>query len=247
MLIIPAIDLLDGKAVRLYQGNYDKVSTYESDPVAAARRLEQAGVRRIHIVDLDAARSAGFAATKNNRSVIAAIRAAVSCEIEVGGGIRTRDDVVALSNAGVNWLIVGTALVKQADTVGSWIAEFPGRFIAGIDARDGKVKIAGWEGDAGLIDTEVAKTAASMGFSAIIYTNISRDGTLNGPDIARTNEMAEASGIPVILSGGIGSMDDISRAVAESHPEVRGIITGKALYEGRLDLEKLCEDLHQEW
>lgn len=245
MLIIPAIDLLNGKAVRLFQGNYDKVSTYENDPVVAARKLEAAGVRRIHVVDLDAARSSAGIPANHNRKVIAAIRKAVSCELEVGGGIRTRQDVVELIDAGVDWLIIGTAIVKDPQSVASWIAEFPGRFIAGIDAYDGKVKIAGWEGDAGLDDLELSRKAALMGFSAIIYTNICRDGTLSGADMERTNAVAEASGISVIVSGGIGSMDNIHQAVRDGHHGISGIITGKALYEGKLDLVELCRVLPQ--
>lgn len=245
MLIIPAIDLLDGKAVRLYQGDYAQVSTYENDPIVAAKRLEQAGVSRIHVVDLDAARQVAGQPGKNNRRIISAIKTAISCEIEVGGGIRSRQDVVELQEAGVDWLIVGTAIVKEPDAVAAWLAEFPGKFIAGIDARDGKVKIAGWEGDAGLDDIALSQKAKSMGFSAIIYTNISRDGTLSGPDIARTNAVALASGLPVVISGGIGNMADIQQAVEQSHPGVFGIITGKALYEGHLDLVELCRRLPQ--
>ena len=240
MLIIPAIDLLGGKAVRLYQGSYDKVSTYDNDPVAAARRLEAAGISRLHLVDLDAARNAGGQPDRHNRAVIAAIRQAVSCEIEVGGGIRSRQDVEELAAAGVDWFIVGTALVKDPAGVADWIKARPGRFVAGIDAFDGKVKIAGWEGDAGLDDHNVAAKARAMGFSAIIYTNISRDGTLAGPDLARTKAVAAASGLPVILSGGIGSTADIEAVIADKDPLMLGIITGKALYEGRIDLESLC-------
>jgi len=245
MLIIPAIDLLDGKAVRLYQGDYDQVSTYDNDPVVAALRLEAAGVRRIHVVDLDAARNLTGQPARHNRKVIAAIRAAVDCEVEVGGGIRRLQDVQALAEAGVDWFIVGTALVKSPEQVKHWISAYPGRFLAGIDAKDGTVKIAGWEGDSGLNDIDVAKTALELGFSGIIYTNISRDGTLVGPDFDRTNAIAAASGLPVILSGGIGSMNDIKQAVNHSHPGVCGIITGKALYEGRLDLAELCLNFPQ--
>lgn len=241
MLILPAIDLLDGKAVRLYQGSYDKVSTYDTDPVATAQRMVDAGATRVHVVDLDAARGKGA----HNRATIAAIRKSVSCKVEVGGGIRAMTDVRELVDAGVDWLIVGTALVKEPDAVRGWIEAYPGRFIAGIDARDGSVKIAGWEDDAVLEDLSVARNAADMGFSAIVYTNISQDGTLAGPDIARTNAIAQVSGLPVILSGGIGAMDHVRLAVKDSLPLVRGIITGKALYEHKIDLAALCAEYPQ--
>lgn len=245
MLIIPAIDLLDGKAVRLYQGDYGKVSTYDSDPVVAARRLADAGAKRIHVVDLDAARAKPGEAGRHNRGVIAAIRRAVGCRVEVGGGIRARRDVEELRAAGVDWLIIGTAMVKDPEAVSAWIQEFGACFVAGIDAYDGKVKIAGWEGDAGLDDLALAKRAADMGFSAIVYTNISRDGTMAGPDVERTNAVAAASGLPVIVSGGIGGMEDVYRTVERSGAGVAGIITGKALYEGKIDLAELCRRLPQ--
>lgn len=245
MLIIPAVDLLDGKAVRLFQGSYDKVSTYDQDPVSAAKRLADAGIKRLHVVDLDAARSASGTPGKHNRKVIAAIRAAVDCEVEVGGGIRCQSDVDELHDAGVDWFIIGTALVKDPKSVAAWIARHPGRFIAGIDAFDGKVKIAGWEGDAGLDDATVAVQAKAMGFSAVIYTNISRDGTLAGPDLVRTKAVARAGGLPVIVSGGVSGGADIEAVYADNDPLILGIITGKALYEGRIDLENLCRRLPQ--
>jgi phosphoribosylformimino-5-aminoimidazole carboxamide ribotide isomerase len=245
MLIIPAIDLLDGKAVRLYQGSYDKVSTYDNDPVAAARRLVQAGIRRLHLVDLDAARSRDGQPARHNRAVIAAIRRSVDCEIEVGGGIRSLRDIEELAAAGVDWFIIGTALVKDPAAVAAWTRAWPGRCIAGIDAYDGRVKIAGWEGDAGLADTEVAVRARELGFSAIIYTNISRDGTLSGADLARTRSVAAAAGIPVIVSGGISGMADVEAVMADPDPLLGGVITGKALYEGRIDLEALCRRFPQ--
>ena len=245
MLIIPAVDLLGGQAVRLYQGSYDQVSTYDSDPVAAACRLEQAGIKRLHVVDLDAARNAGGQPGPHNRQVIAAIRKATHCEVEVGGGIRSLRDVQELADAGVDWFIVGTALVKNPLEVRTWIERFPGRFIAGIDARDGVVKIAGWEGDAGASDLAVAGQAREMGFSAIIYTNISRDGTLDGPDLARTKAVAQVAQLPVIVSGGVGSSADIEAVIADADPLIGGIITGKALYEGRIDLRALCQRFPQ--
>jgi phosphoribosylformimino-5-aminoimidazole carboxamide ribotide isomerase len=240
MLIIPAVDLLGGKAVRLYQGSYDKVSTYDQDPVSAAKRLADAGITRLHVVDLDAARNVSGEPDRHNRRTIEAIRRAVDCEVEVGGGIRTARDVAELDAAGVDWFIVGTALVKDPQSVASWIVARPGRFIAGIDAFDGKVKIAGWEGDAGLDDASVARQARELGFSAVIYTNISRDGTLAGPDLARTKAVAKAGGLPVIVSGGVSGDADIEAVYADADPLILGVITGKALYEGRIDLEALC-------
>lgn len=232
MIIIPAIDILSGGCVRLHQGAYDRAKRYDEDPVSVARTFETAGATRIHVVDLDAARGSG-----HNRSTISKICEAVSAEIEVGGGVRTLDDVEALFAAGVDRLIVGTALVRDPQAVSGWLDQRGGRFTAGIDARDGVVRISGWEQASDLHDVDLAVTAAEMGFGEIVYTNIAVDGTLEGPDIDGTNRIARASGLPVILSGGVGSIEDVERVVEAADPGVAGIITGKALYEGALDLE----------
>jgi len=242
MLVLPAIDLLGGKAVRLYKGDYGAVTSYADDPVELARELADSGIRRLHLVDLDAAKGQGL----HNRAIIQDIRQAVDCELELGGGIRSQADVDLLTDIGVDWLIIGTAIVKNPAEVERWIQSHPGRFIAGIDAYEGMVKIAGWIDGAQMIDTELGSRVKSMGFSAIIYTSIARDGTMEGPDTARTLAMAQASGLPVIISGGIGSTEDALKLAGLETQGISGFISGKALYEGRLDLPSLLKAFPQD-
>jgi phosphoribosylformimino-5-aminoimidazole carboxamide ribotide isomerase len=236
MVIIPAIDLLDGRCVRLLRGDYAESTEYEHDPVELARRFEEMGVRRIHLVDLNAARGDG----SNNREVIAAVRKAVSVTVEVGGGIRGDRDVEELMKAGVDRLIVGTLLIRNPDTVAGWAAKYPNTFIAGIDARDGEVRISGWEEGSAMSDTEAARLAKEVGAVSIVYTNIERDGTLQGPDIENSLMAADASGLPVIISGGIRKNGDFQDIEKMSNRRIAGAITGKALYEGKINLPELA-------
>lgn len=251
MIILPAIDILNGECVRLYKGAYDSSKVYSNKPEEIAKSFEEAGARWIHIVDLDAARGKG----KTNRNTIGKIRDAVSCSLEVGGGIRTEDDVKDLLDIGIDKLILGTILAKEPIKVAKWAGIYGSMFVGGIDALNGKVKISGWEGDASMEDSDLAGRAMKLGLCGIIYTNISKDGTLEGPDIENTNRIAEASGLPVILSGGISSEEDIKKTVENCHPGVKGIITGKAIYENRLSIEECIKkyqtsefmDLNSEW
>ncbi len=229
------MDLLGGRCVRLYRGDYGSVTRYGEDPAETARAFRKAGARRIHVVDLDAARGGGA----DNRDRIREIRAAVDGTIEVGGGVRSESDVEELLAIGVDRLIVGTLLARDPDTLARWTGRYGRVFIAGIDALDGTVKISGWEAEAGIRDLDLAARAREVGAVAIIYTDISRDGTLEGPSIERTNRVAEAAGLPVILSGGIGSDSDVEAAVRENEGGIVGIITGKAVYEGKVDLARM--------
>jgi len=231
MLIIPAIDIIDGRSVRLHRGNYDSAVVYNADPVATAVSFQKAGALRIHIVDLDAARGG-----RNNRRVIAEIRNRVSAVLEVGGGIRTERDVEDLLALGIDRCILGTVLVREPGVLKKWTGRFGKRFVAGIDARDGEVKTSGWEQGSGKKAEEFAASLADAGAISIIYTNIEKDGTLSGPDLDGTLRIADASGLPVILSGGIGGMEDLERIFRRGDDRIRGVITGKALYEGRVSL-----------
>jgi len=242
MIIIPAIDLIDGKCVRLYKGDYSTSKVYNEDPVETAKAFEAAGAERIHIVDLDAARGDG-----NNRDIIKKIRSSVSAVVETGGGIRTTDDVKELVDCGIERMIAGTVLAREPDKVAGWIAGFGRKFIAGIDALNGEVKVSGWEKGSGLSDTALAKAAAEMGIISIVYTNIAKDGTLSGPDLENTMRIARESGIPVILSGGISSADDIAMVCSEADGlGIAGIITGKAVYEGRMKIESVIAEYQNE-
>jgi phosphoribosylformimino-5-aminoimidazole carboxamide ribotide isomerase len=243
MTLIPAIDLLGGVCVRLTRGKYDLVERYSSDPVEVARRFAASGARWIHLVDLDAARSSPIQGSppeeNHNRQTIRRIAQSVPCTIEVGGGIRSYQDVEQLLEAGAKRLIVGTTLVKKPEEVERWCAQHPGVLWAGIDADRGAVKIDGWERAAALQDVELAAQVGQMGLAGIVYTSIGRDGTLEGPDIEGTNRIAELSGLPVILSGGIGSIADVRRVLKHGHAGIEGLIIGKAIYRERIDLPEL--------
>jgi phosphoribosylformimino-5-aminoimidazole carboxamide ribotide isomerase len=242
MIIIPAIDILNGECVRLYQGNYNNVTVYSKDPVDIARSFEEAGARRIHIIDLEAARGGG----KNNRGKIGQIRETVNCTLEVGGGIRSQKDIEELLSIGINKLILGTVLVQQPDKVAEWTKTYNNIFIAGIDALDGRVKISGWEDDSGIDDIILAQHAKELGLTEIIYTNISHDGALTGPDIKRTALIAEESSLPVILSGGISSRTDVEEVIKKDHPGITGIIIGKAIYEQKVSVPDLIQSFQNE-
>jgi phosphoribosylformimino-5-aminoimidazole carboxamide ribotide isomerase len=235
MLLVPAIDLRDGRCVRLLRGDFSSATQYPDDPAETARRFEEAGVRWIHVVDLDAAEGKG----RDNRSTIERIRRSVSCGLEVGGGVRSEEQAALLFDLGVDLIVLGTVLVRSPQKVAAWAQKLGPRFLGGVDAQDGMVRIAGWREDGGRLDTDVAAELAGVGIRGLIYTNISRDGTLTGPDVERTNAVAGASGLPTLISGGIGSREDVEGAACKRDPLVAGVILGKALYESRLDLAEL--------
>ena len=235
VIIIPALDILEGECVRLKRGDYREVKRYSGDPAAVARRFAADGARWIHVVDLDAAAGRG----RSNRQALRGIRRSASCLLEVGGGIRSRADVEELLGLGADRLVLGTVLVRDPLEVERWCERYGPVFMAGIDALEGRVRVTGWQKDGELEDGELARRAARSGVSGIVYTSIGRDGTLQGPDIGRTNRVAELSGLPVILSGGIGCEEDVEEVFRARHPGVQGIILGKALYEERLELGEL--------
>jgi phosphoribosylformimino-5-aminoimidazole carboxamide ribotide isomerase len=235
MLLVPAIDLRAGRCVRLLQGSFSEVTSYSADPAETARGFEADGARWIHIVDLDAAEGRGA----DNLSVIRQIRRSVSCRMEVGGGIRSFESARALLDLGVDRLVIGTVLVRDPREVARWAVLAGPRFAAGVDARDGRVRISGWTEETAREDTDVAAGLAALGMRWLIYTSISRDGTLSGPDIARTSAAARAAGLPTIVSGGIGSAEDVDEVAGAAEPLIAGVILGKALYEGRVSLPEL--------
>ena len=221
--------------MRLLRGSFQDEKKYPVDPSEAARRYEGAGIRWIHIVDLDAAEGKG----RDNVATLEKVRRSVSCRLEVGGGVRSRGQAERLLGIGVDMIVLGTILVRDPSAVKGWIQRLGRRFIGGVDAYDGTVRVAGWTENGGRTDVEVATGLAALGIRGLIYTNISRDGTLEGPDVARTSAAARAAGLPTLLSGGIGSMDHIRSAADAADPLVAGVILGKALYESRLDLDEL--------
>jgi phosphoribosylformimino-5-aminoimidazole carboxamide ribotide isomerase len=250
MRIIPAIDLLNGSCVRLYQGSYAAPTIYDRDPVSTARRFADAGAERIHVVDLDAARGN----PQTNRPVIAAIRRAVPAVLEVGGGIRRDEDAAELDEIGVDRMVIGTLLIRDPGRVAAWARRYRGKIIAGIDSRGGTVQVSGWEEDSSLSDLQAAGLAAESGAVSIIYTDIARDGTMSGPNLQRCREIARHAGLPVIVSGGVRGEEDFAALAAEDPALLPGIITGKALYERRFDLTEVlqryqnrAETLPEEW
>ncbi len=232
MLVIPAIDLKDGKCVRLRQGDMAEETVYEDDPVEAARRWVEAGARRLHLVDLNGA----FAGKPVNGAVIRRIADAFpDVPIQVGGGIRDEDTVQAYLEAGVQYVIIGTQAINAPHFVEDICVEFPSHIIVGLDAKNGKVAIDGWSKLSHHDVIDMAQRFEQMGVEAIIYTDISRDGMLSGVNIEATVALARAIRIPVIASGGITNLDDI-RALLEVEDEgISGAITGRAIYEGTLD------------
>lgn len=232
MLIIPAIDLKDGKCVRLLQGRADALTEYSDNPVEVARRWESLGARLIHIVDLDGA----FTGNQKNLESIKEIRKAVTVDIEVGGGIRDMERIEMLLGLGINRVILGTVAAQRPELVKEACKMFPQRIIAGIDARDGRVAIKGWVETTDIKATELALRIQEYGVWGIIYTDISRDGMLSGPNIDAMREMVDAVHIPVIASGGVSSIGDIKRL--KEIKGLYGVITGKALYSGAIDLRE---------
>jgi phosphoribosylformimino-5-aminoimidazole carboxamide ribotide isomerase len=233
MLIIPAIDLKDGHCVRLRQGRMEDATVFGDDPLAMAARWVDAGARRLHLVDLNGA----FAGEPVNEAAVRAItRTYPDLPVQIGGGIRTRDAAARYLDMGVRWVIIGTQAVKDPDFVYTLCAEFPGRVIVGIDAKDGFVATEGWAEVSSVRATELARRFASAGVSAIVYTDIARDGMLSGVNVAATRELAEQGGVAVIASGGVATLDDVHALVRDGGTGVIGAITGRAIYEGTLDL-----------
>lgn len=232
MLLIPAIDLKDGKCVRLRQGRMEDDTVFSDDPLAVAHRWVEAGARRLHLVDLDGA----FAGKPRNAAVIEAIsRAHPETEIQVGGGIRDEDTIQAYLDVGVDYVIIGTKAVSAPHFVREVAAEFPNHIIVGLDAKDGKVAIDGWSKLSHHDVIDLAQKFENEGVEAIIYTDISRDGMLGGVNIEATRRLARAIRIPVIASGGIHTLADIHALGEIAEEGVTGAITGRAIYEGTLD------------
>jgi phosphoribosylformimino-5-aminoimidazole carboxamide ribotide isomerase len=232
MLLIPAIDIKDGKCVRLRQGRMDEETIYGADPAPIADRWIEGGARRLHIVDLDGASSG----RPVNAPLIKRIAEAhPGVPIQVGGGIRDEETVEAYLEAGVAFVIIGTKAVSAPHFVNDLCMNFPGHVIVGLDARDGKVAVDGWSKLSRHDVIDMAQHFERDGVEAIIYTDISRDGMMTGVNVEATARLAAAVTIPVIASGGITNLDDIRRLCAAQEPGIIGAITGRALYEGTLD------------
>ncbi|MGH9138452.1 MAG: 1-(5-phosphoribosyl)-5-[(5-phosphoribosylamino)methylideneamino]imidazole-4-carboxamide isomerase [Acidimicrobiales bacterium] len=226
MDLYPAIDLRDGRVVRLHQGDYGRETVYGDDPVAVAKRFEDAGAPWIHVVDLDAARRTG-----SNRALVTAVADAVFTPVQSGGGVRDG----SLLDAGVARVVVGSAAVDDPDLVRRLTAAHPGRVAVGLDHRDGEVRTRGWEEGSGRKLLDVVVELADAGPAAFVVTDIARDGVLEGPDVDGYRQLSATTDVPIVASGGVGTLDDL-RALRDVG--VSGVIVGKALYEGRFTVEE---------
>ena len=232
MFIIPAIDLKDGFCVRLLQGRKEDATIYSDDPGLTAQKWESCGAKLLHVVDLDGA----FTGAQKNIDSIRRIRESVSMDIEVGGGIRDMYRIDLLASLGINRIILGTIAIENPELVKEACKKYPGRILVGIDAKNGYVAVKGWVEMTGVKAKDLAFRMQAQGAAGIIYTDISKDGMMSGPNIEATREMVESLDVPVIASGGISSLDDIKNLLKIKG--VWGAITGKALYSGAIDLKE---------
>jgi phosphoribosylformimino-5-aminoimidazole carboxamide ribotide isomerase len=234
MIVIPAIDLKNGKCVRLLQGRKSEMTVYNENPVEVAKEFAAAGADMIHVVDLDGAFDG---AESPNRAVVREIVNAVEVPIEFGGGIRSLADVEQLRAAGVARVVLGTVAAESPLLLKDFVNNFSSRICVGIDARDGRVMTRGWESATPLLAVDLARSVAECGVERIVYTDIARDGMLTGPNIEQTLAVARAGNLKVTASGGVSSLDDIKRLRDSADPRLDSVIVGKALYEGRIKLE----------
>lgn len=233
MLIIPAIDLRQGKCVRLAQGRKDRATSYDRDPIAIAKSFEADGAAMLHVVDLDRA----FGEEQSlSRSVAKEIFRSVSIPVQFGGGLRRIEDVDELITAGAGRVVIGTLAIESIETLETLVRLFGDAIVVGIDARDGRVLTRGWEKREQVTSTELANNVSAVGVSRIVYTDVSRDGMLIGPNIEETSRVARESGLRVTASGGVSSLEDIDRLLSVEECGVDSVIVGKALYEDRFTL-----------
>jgi phosphoribosylformimino-5-aminoimidazole carboxamide ribotide isomerase len=232
MTIYPAIDLRGGRCVRLLQGAFERETVYGDDPVAVARGFAAAGARWLHVVDLDGAR----AGHPVQRDLVAAICAAVDVPVQTGGGLRDAAAVEAVLAAGAARAVVGTVAVRDPALCQALCAAHPGRIVVGLDARDGALRVGGWTEETAVAPGVLAARVAALGAAAIVYTDIGRDGTEHGPDVDGTRAVARSAGVPVIASGGVGSLADVRAIAALAADGVTGVIIGRALYTGAVRL-----------
>ncbi|HEX4370723.1 MAG TPA: 1-(5-phosphoribosyl)-5-[(5-phosphoribosylamino)methylideneamino]imidazole-4-carboxamide isomerase [Rhizomicrobium sp.] len=231
MIIFPAIDLKDGQCVRLKRGLMEEATIFNADPAAQARRFADQGFRWLHCVDLNGA----FAGKSVNAEAIHAIRAAITLPIQLGGGIRDRAGVEIWLDAGITRVILGTAALTNPAFVKEVARAYPGRIVVGADAKNGKIATQGWAEVSDLTPVELGKRFEDVGVAALLFTDIDGDGLLKGVNVKATAELAKALSIPVIASGGVGSLADIEALVAAREPNIEGVVVGRALYDGRID------------
>jgi phosphoribosylformimino-5-aminoimidazole carboxamide ribotide isomerase len=232
--LIPAIDLLEGKAVRLSQGRYDEATVYDSDPAKVAARFAMAGIRRLHVVDLEGAKHGQPVQGTAIKRILDVVG---SVPVQLGGGLRTLEGVDTALGWGLDRVILGTAALRDPDLVKKAAGKYPGRVIVGIDAREGRVAVEGWLEASETTAIDLARRFEDAGVAAIVYTDIARDGMLTGPNIDATAALAASIGIPVIVSGGVATNEDVIEAARFRDKGICGVIVGRAIYTGGVDLE----------
>jgi phosphoribosylformimino-5-aminoimidazole carboxamide ribotide isomerase len=238
MILYPAIDLKGGACVRLLRGDMDAATVFNDDPGAQAAAFTAAGCDWLHVVDLDGA----FAGASVNGAAVEAILSAVDVPVQLGGGVRDRAAIETWLERGVARVILGTAAARDPDLVRAAAKAHPGRIAVGIDARDGMVAVEGWAETTDLPAVDLARRFEDAGVAALVYTDIDRDGAMQGPNVAATAALARAVSIPVIASGGVSSLDDL-RALRDCGAPLDGVISGRALYDGRIDLSEAVRTL----
>jgi phosphoribosylformimino-5-aminoimidazole carboxamide ribotide isomerase len=238
--LIPAIDLLAGRCVRLAQGDYERATVYGEDPGATAGGFLAAGAHRLHVVDLDGAR-AGHPVNRDALAAVLAAARAVGVPVQLGGGLRSIAAVADALELGVQRVVLGTVALRDPELVRAAARRFPGRVVVGIDARGGRVAVSGWLETSEVAATEAAKRFADAGVAALVYTDIARDGMGDGPDLDGAAAIAAAASVPVIASGGVASLDHVRAAAARAADGVAGLIVGRALYTGAVDLRRALE------
>jgi phosphoribosylformimino-5-aminoimidazole carboxamide ribotide isomerase len=241
MILFPAIDMRQGKCVRLLQGRAEQETVYFQDPVAVAKRWEAEGAEWLHLVDLDGAMSVGF----ENRSIAKQIFRMLRIPVQFGGGLREAQDVEEMLGAGAARVIVGTAAVRRPEFLAEVVGRRPEEIVVGIDARDGFVATHGWNQLEKIEVSAFAKTLVQRGVRRVVYTDISKDGMLTGPNVEATRQLAQESHLKVIASGGVASLEDLRRLADLERCGVEGVIVGKALYEGKLSLREAIEAIRE--
>jgi phosphoribosylformimino-5-aminoimidazole carboxamide ribotide isomerase len=234
MDVIPAIDILDGHCVRLYQGDYQQSEVFGDDPVEIAQQWYSQGAKHLHVVDLNGAREG----IPKNLKIIEAIARSIPIHVQVGGGLRDRNSILAVLGTGVSRVILGTIAVEKPQLVADICAEFPEQILVGIDARDGRVATRGWLETSEVMASELAKRMTNIGVAGIIYTDIYRDGTMQGANIEALSQLATSISVPVIASGGISSISDLLSVMSLEPLGVSGAILGKSIYTGSIDLKQ---------